>query len=94
MAKPDKLGGLGRKPLAAKPAAERRKTDPAGTRFHRRPQLTGETVPVGLREKEYDQRLRAFVLTSEALQTLTVLERTQVLAAVAEFFQLSVRVEN
>jgi len=47
-----------------------------------------------LRDDKHAIRLAAFTVTAEALKDLNRVERTQVVAAIAEFFQLSLAVEN
>jgi len=79
MAKRDKLGGLGKKPAPHTETIER-----GGLRF---------VVP-SLRDDHYGTRLEAFRVSANALQPLNRVERTQVVAALAEFFQLSLTVEN
>jgi hypothetical protein len=49
---------------------------------------------VGLRETALDLRLAAFTTTVEAFRTLNKAERTNTLAAVAEFYRLSLTVDN
>lgn len=49
---------------------------------------------VGLREGEHAARVDAFGATVAALRSLNKEERTNTLAAVAEFFGLSLSVEN
>jgi len=51
------------------------------------------TIPT-LRDDKYGHRLSAFQVAANALKDLNRVERTQVIAALAEFFQLSLMVEN
>jgi hypothetical protein len=49
---------------------------------------------VGLREAAHADRVAAWTATVEALRTLNNAERTNTLAAVAEFYRLSLTVDN
>jgi hypothetical protein len=50
--------------------------------------------PPSIREVAHADRVAAFSATVEALRTLNKAERTNTLAAVAEFYRLSLTVDN
>lgn len=55
---------------------------------------TKPATPSGLRETQHAARLRALAKIIEAISFMNVQERTNVLAAAAEFYGLSLTVEN
>ena len=52
------------------------------------------TTPIGLRDSTIETRADVLVKTIAALQPFTTAERTNLLAAAAEFYGLSLTVEN
>jgi hypothetical protein len=83
MAKADKFGGG----LGKKPEQQRRANDIKRG-------ITQTIEQGGMRDDSFTPRLMAFEVSANALQPLNQIERTQVVAALAEFFQLSLTVEN
>jgi hypothetical protein len=74
------------------------KADALGGGLGRKPVATSAPAVVGTDFRDGDgyvtKRLHAFTCTVQALGPLNTIERTQVVAAVAEFYRLSVTVEN
>jgi hypothetical protein len=94
MAKADKFGGgLGKKPFTRRATDIRRggtETVERGTAATNRLRFVLPT----LREDQYSARVNAFTVAANALRPLNRVEQTQTIAALAEFFQLSLTVEN